>query len=167
MNTIYLDNEELTVYGNLPEIGEQAPPFILTDENFNEVILDDFKNEPLLINIYPSIDTTICFNSVINFNNKLKHKKMNIICVSMDLPFAIKRIHQAGTLDKVKILSDFRNREFGHLYGVTIANGPLAGLLARAIIILNSNHKVIYRELVRNIASPPDYKKALDTLYIQ
>jgi thiol peroxidase len=166
MSTICLKDKEMAVYGELPNIGEQAPSFILSDEDLNLVILDDFKNKPLLINIYPSIDTTVCFESVKIFNQQLKGKNVGVICVSMDLPFAIKRIHQQGTLEQVTILSDFRNRDFGNLYGVTIANGPLAGLLARAVIVLDSNHKVVYRELVKDISNPPDYKAAIASLNI-
>lgn len=154
----------MAVYGELPAVGSPAPAFTLTDENLNLVVLDDFKNRSLLINIYPSIDTTICFDSVVKFNEQLSGKNLDIICVSMDLPFAIKRIHREGSLKHVKILSDFRNRDFGNHYGVTIANGPLAGLLARAVIVLDSNHTVIYHELVSDIATPPNYKKAIDSL---
>ena len=166
MSTIHLKNNEMAIYGELPAIGSPAPSFILTDENLNLVVLEDFNNKPLLINIYPSIDTTVCFDSVVKFNQQLKDKNVDVICVSMDLPFAIKRIHQEGTLEQVTILSDFRNRDFGNQYGVTIANGPLAGLLARAVIVLDKNHNVIYRELVADIATPPNYEAAIASLAI-
>ncbi|HBI21372.1 MAG TPA: thiol peroxidase [Legionella sp.] len=166
MSTICLKDKEMAIYGELPNIGAQAPSFILSDEDLNLVILDDFKNQPLLINIYPSIDTTVCFESVVTFNQQLRDKKVAVICVSMDLPFAIKRIHQQGALEQVTILSDFRNRDFGNLYGVTIANGPLAGLLARAVIVLDAHHKVVYRELVKDISNPPNYKAAIASLHL-
>ncbi|MFZ4077660.1 MAG: thiol peroxidase [Legionellaceae bacterium] len=164
MNIIQLKDKEMVVYGELPAIGTTAPDFILTDEDLNLVTLDDFKQKALLINIYPSLDTVVCFDSVVKFNQELKDQKIDVICVSMDLPFAIKRIHQDGTLTKVRMLSDFRNRDFGHQYGVTIANGPLAGLLARAVIVLDANHTVVYHELVLDISKPPAYDKAIASL---
>lgn len=166
MATIYLKEKRLHTYGNLPEIGSNAPNFVATKSDLSTCSLDDFKGKPLLINIYPSIDTQICFESVKKFQQAVvMNQDIEILCISMDLPFALKRVISGENLDAITFLSDFRNREFGNLFGLTIADGPLAGLLARAVIVLDLNHRVIYHELVADVSNPPDYQAAFDKLY--
>jgi thiol peroxidase len=165
MGIIYLKEKQLHTYGELPEIGSVAPNFIATKTDLTTCSLDDFKNKAILINVYPSIDTQVCFESVKKFQKAaLNNHDIEILCISMDLPFALKRVISGEKLEAITFLSDFRNREFGHLFGLTIADGSLAGLLARAVIVLNSNHQVIYHELVAEVSNPPNYQAALDQL---
>ena len=118
-----------------------------------------------MIDVYPSIETEICFESVKKFQEiAIDNPKIAVLCVSMDLPFTLRRLEQGENFQRVVLLSDFRNREFGDLFGLTIINGPLAGLLARAVIILDRSHHVIYHELVPDISSRPNYQAALDLL---
>jgi thiol peroxidase len=165
METIYLREKQLHTCGNLPEIGSDAPNFIATRLDLSTCSLEDFKNQAILINVYPSIDTKVCFDSVKKFHDAaLQKHDIKILCISMDLPFALNRIVSGEHLEKLTFLSDFRNREFGDLFGLTITDGPLAGLLARAVIVLDSNHRTIYQELVSDISNPPNYQAALDAL---
>ena len=168
MGTIYLKKKQLHTYGELPEIGSTAPNFIATRSDLSTCALDDFKNKAVLINVYPSIDTQVCFESVKKFQQAaLNRHNIEILCISMDLPFALKRVISGEHLEGITFLSDFRNREFGELYGLTIADGPLAGLLARAVIVLDATHRVIYHELVYDVSNPPNYQAALDKLLTQ
>ncbi|PJD92936.1 MAG: lipid hydroperoxide peroxidase [Legionella sp.] len=168
MGTIYLKEQRLRTYGELPEIGSEAPDFVATKVDLSTCSLADFKNRAVLINVYPSIDTKVCFDSVKKFQEAaVINHDVAVLCISMDLPFALKRVLQGENLKSITFLSDFRNREFGDLFGVTIVDGPLAGLLARAIIVLDSNHRVIYHELVADVSNPPNYQAALDRLLTQ
>lgn len=168
MGIIYLKEKQLHTYGELPKIGSVAPNFIATKTDLTTCSLDDFKNKVVLINVYPSIDTQVCFESVKKFQKAaLNNHDIEILCISMDLPFALKRVISGENLKAITFLSDFRNREFGDLFGLTIADGSLAGLLARAVIVLDSNHRVIYHELVADVSNPPNYQAALDKLLTQ
>ena len=161
MSKIKLDGGSFYVYGELPAIGNKAPNFCLTKTDMTVTTLEDYKGQSVLINVYPSIDTQLCFSSVQKFEEECKDSDLNILCVSMDLPFALRRVREGEELDKVILLSDFRNRDFGELYGLTIAEGPFAGLLARAVILLDSEHNVVHKELVADIATPPNYNEIL------
>ena len=161
MSKIKIDESSFYVYGELPDIGSRAPNFYLTRTDMTVVDLSSYKDKPVLINVYPSIDTQLCFSSVQKFEADCKNTDLNILCVSMDLPFALKRVNEGENFEKVELLSDFRNRDFGEVYGLTIAEGPLAGLLARAVILLDKDHKVVHTELVSNIANPPNYEEIL------
>lgn len=165
METIYLREKQLHTCGSLPELGTEAPNFVAARLDLSTSSLEDFKDQAILINVYPSIDTKVCFDSVKKFHDTaLKQQDIKILCISMDLPFALNRIVSGEHLDQLIFLSDFRNREFGDLFGLTITDGPLAGLLARAVIVLDSNHRIIYHELVSDISNPPNYQAALDAL---
>ncbi len=165
MGILYLKEKRIHTYGDLPEIGSLAPNFVATKVDLSTCSLEDFKDKAILLNVYPSIDTKVCFESVKKFQAAaIENQNIEILCISMDLPFALKRVLNGEQLHSITFLSDFRNREFGDLFGLTIADGPLAGLLARAIIVLNANHQVIYHELVRDISNPPNYQAAFDTL---
>ena len=162
MTTIHLRDIPMHTFGNLPKIGQAAPNFIATTSELASVSLSDFAGKRVLLNVYPSIDTSVCLGSVKRFNKEAKTgEALIILCISMDLPFALKRIATGEELTDILLLSDFRNREFGELYGLTITDGPLAGLLARAVIALDETHTVTYVELVSDISNPPDYLKAL------
>ena len=165
MGTVFLKEQQLHTYGDLPKIGTAAPNFVATRTDLSTCSLDDFKNKAILINVYPSIDTQVCFESVKKFQDAaLTHQSIEILCLSMDLPFALQRVAKGEKLTSITFLSDFRNREFGDLYGLTIADGPLAGLLARAILVLDTHHHIVYHELVTDISKPPNYSLALDQL---
>ncbi len=165
MPNIVLDGYEYTTHGSLPNVGDTAPDFSLCDIDLNSVEKEDLAGLPVIINVFPSIDTSQCFNSVKTLNDSLvKMKTGRIICVSMDLPFTLKRVGLSESFINVLLLSDFRNRDFGEQYGLTIADGPLAGLLARAIFVLDGEQKIIYRELVEDISNPPNYAAAFEAI---
>lgn len=148
-----------------PKVGDKAPDFTLTKTDLSTVTLADYKGKTVLFNVYPSIDTVVCFESVKRFNETLSRDENSIIvCVSMDLPFALKRIGDAEQYKNVDLLSDFRNREFGDHYGLTILDGPLAGLLARAVIVIDPNQRVTYAELVNDITHSANYELAIQQI---
>ena len=149
-------------YGELPALNQKAPNFSLTDMNLETRSLEkDYMNKPVLINVYPSLDTSVCFASVQTFCTELNKSNIIVLGVSMDTPFALQRIANQLVFDKMNLLSDLKNRYFGASYGVTIADGPLGGLLARAVFLLDAEHTLIYRELVEDVAKPPNYDAIL------
>ncbi len=161
MSTVCLKDKNYHTLHELPKVGQMAPSFAVTKTDLSTVRLDDFKNQPIIINVYPSIDTTVCFQSVRTFQKRMApNNPLAILCISMDLPFALKRIAEGEQLKDIILLSDFRNRAFGDLYGLTVIDGPLAGLLARAVIVLNKKHEIIYHELISDISLPPNYDAA-------
>lgn len=165
MATITLKGNPIETSGSLPEIGSQAPAFNLTRTDLSSCTQDDFSGKTIVLNIFPSIDTPTCAASVRRFNAEaILQKDTVVLCISADLPFAHKRFCEVDGLDNVIPLSVFRSAAFGLDYGLTITTGPLAGLLARAIIVINPDGKVIYTELVPEIAQEPDYHKALSVL---
>jgi thiol peroxidase len=151
--------------GPLPRIGAKAKDFILTANDLSDRTLSDFKGEKLLLNIFPSVDTPVCAMSVRRFNAEAaKVKNARILCISRDLPFALGRFCGAEGIDRVLTLSELRNRDFGSNYGLDMVTGPMAGLLARAVIVIDTDGKVSYRELVDDITHEPDYEAALKAL---
>ncbi|WP_058482409.1 thiol peroxidase [Legionella spiritensis] len=162
MSEIKCNDTIMHTYGELPELNQPAPDFVLTDINLEARSLAiDYAAKPVLINVYPSLDTSVCFASVEKFHQELKGKDIVILGVSMDTPFALKRISNKLGYENIHLLSDIKNRYFGASYGVTIADGPLGGFLARAVFLLDKNHILIHRELVEDIANPPDYEAIL------
>ncbi len=148
--------------GELPSKGSAAPDFTLTKGDMSDVSLRDFADKKKILNIVPSLDTGTCAASARRFNEEIKkHGDAVVLTVSGDTPFAQKRFCEAASIDSVVTLSQLRNREFGENYGVTMTDGPLAGLLARAVIVLDTNNKVEYTQLVPEIANEPDYEGAL------
>ena len=164
MSIINLREQSMHTYGSLPKVGQAAPNFLLCDINLEDIELKDLSGKNLLINVYPSVDTKICFESVKFFSENLPAYDAHLVCVSMDLPFSIARVKKALALENAYMLSDFRQRSFGSDYGLTIADGPLSGLLARAVIVISSTGKVLYTELVEDISNPPNYEAALESL---
>lgn len=151
--------------GDLPRIGETAPDFILTSKDLTDITLRDHAGQIVVLNIFPSIDTPVCAMSVRKFNSEIgKHDNAVVICVSADLPFAHSRFCGAEGLDHVISASTFRSPEFGDAYGVRIADGPLAGLMARAVVVIDGRGQVAYSQLVKEIAEEPDYETALACL---
>lgn len=162
MSIIQMKELKMHSVDGFPKVGDKAPDFSLTKTDLSTVTLADYKGKTVLFNVYPSIDTVVCFESVKRFNAiQSRDENSVIVCVSMDLPFALKRIGDAEQYNNVDLLSDFRNREFGEQYGLTILDGPLAGLLARAVIIVDANQRVTYTELVDDITNSPDYDRAI------
>ncbi len=151
--------------GNLPKIGSKAPDFVLTKTDLSDVSLKDFQGKRLILNIFPSIDTPVCSSSVRKFNEHAANlSNTEVLCVSIDLPFAHARFCGAEGLERVTSVSALRTRDFGKDYKVVITDGPMAGLFSRAVVIVNEEGDVIYTEQVPEIAQEPDYDKALNAL---
>ncbi len=165
MAKITLKGTPVQTSGDLPPVGHNAPNFTLTKMDLSELSLSELKGQRVVLNIFPSLDTSTCATSVRTFNQRANELPDTVIlCVSADLPFAQKRFCGAEGLEQVVPVSDFRNKTFGGDYGVTILDGALKGLLARAVVTLDENGKVIYTELVPEIGSEPDYDAALKSL---
>ena len=160
MVQITLQGNPINTNGDLPSVGDDAPVFKLTDADLNDVGLDSYKGKKKLLNIVPSLDTPVCAASTEKFNEAARDRDdVVMLIVSADLPFAMSRFFK--TLDNVIPLSMMRNKNFAKDYGVLIQDGPLAGITARAIVVMDENDKVVYTEMVPEIAQEPDYEKAL------
>jgi thioredoxin-dependent peroxiredoxin len=150
---------------DLPKVGSSAPDFKLTAADLSDHSLADFKGKKKLLNIFPSIDTPVCAMSTKKFNDAAaKHGNAVMIMISADLPFAMARFCGAENTNTVKTLSMMRDRHFAKDYGVLLTDGPLAGITARAVVVLDENNKVLYTELVPDITQEPNYEKALAAL---
>ena len=157
-----LQGNTFNTVGDLPEVGAAAPDFSLTRTDLTEITLGDLKGQRIVLNVFPSLDTDVCAASVRRFNEVAQGMEDTyVLCASMDLPFAHKRFCGAEGLEAVVSVSDFRTGAFGEAYGVKIVDGPLAGLLARSVLIIDESGKVIYTELVPETAQEPDYDAAL------
>jgi thioredoxin-dependent peroxiredoxin len=155
---ITLRGKKVQLAGDLPRIGHTAPKFTLTDSDCNDRNLSEFLGKNLILNVFPSIDTNTCAASTKAFNEQVKSLPNTLIlCISMDLPFANQRFCQSFNVDQVILLSDFRNRSFGQDYGLTMMNGPLAGLLARAVILIDPKGVIRYQEVVPELVTEPNY----------
>jgi thiol peroxidase len=153
----------INTVGELPAVGSPAPAFTLTGSDLGPVSNDQFHDKPVLLNIFPSVDTPVCATSVRTFNERAAAGGLSVLCVSNDLPFAQARFCGAEGIENVKTASGFRD-SFGKDYGVTIADGPFAGLLARAVVVIGADGNVTYSELVPEIANEPNYDAALAAL---
>ena len=162
MATITLKGNPIHTCGELPKVGTKAPDFVLVKADLSDVSLADFKGKKKILNIVPSLDTGVCAASAKRFNDEMKKlQNVVVLTISMDLPFAQDRFCKAEHVENVITLSDMRSKNFGKLYGVEIVDGPLAGLLSRAIVVLDENDTVVYTQQVPEIAQEPDYEKAL------
>jgi len=151
--------------GDLPAVGQPTPDFKLVANDLKDLTLADFAGKKKLLNIVPSLDTSVCALSTRKFNDHAKaHPDTVILVISADLPFAQKRFCGSEGLSNVVTLSMMRSRKFAKDYGVLLEDGPLAGLTARAIVVLDENNLVRYSELVPEIAQEPDYNAALAAL---
>ncbi len=165
MATVTLKGTEIHTLGNLPENGTTAPNFQLTKNDLSEVSLDDYSGQKVVLNIFPSIDTGTCAQSVRQFNQEAAElENTKILCISRDLPFAQARFCGAEGIDKVETLSDFRDGNFGKAYQVEFTDGPLQSLHSRAVVVLDENGTVKYSEQVPEIVDEPNYKAALEAL---
>ena len=163
--TVTLKGTPFRVDGDLPAAGAKAPDFKLTSGALADVSLKDFAGKRKVMNIYPSIDTPTCATSTRKFNEAAGNMANAVVlCVSADLPFAAKRFCDLEGLKNVAHLSTFRHPEFLKAWGVGLAEGPLAGLSARAVVVLDENDKVIHSEMVPEIADEPNYAAALKAL---
>jgi thioredoxin-dependent peroxiredoxin len=163
MAQITLRGNPTNTVGELPSIGAPAPAFTLTGTDLGSVTNDQFSGKPLLLNIFPSIDTPVCGMSVRTFNEKVAGSGVSVLCVSNDLPFAQKRFCGAEGIENVTTASGFRDT-FGQDYGITIAEGPMAGLLGRAVVVIGADGNVSYSELVPELGQEPNYDAALAAL---
>ncbi len=160
-----LKGNPVNTSGRLPRLGMRAKDFVLTANNLADMTLADFAGKKILLNVFPSVDTSVCAMSVRTFNAEAaKVKNAVILCVSRDLPFALGRFCGAEGIDRVITLSELRNRDFGRNYGLEMIDGPMAGLLARAVIVLDAEGKVAYTELVDDITHEPNYAAAIKAL---
>jgi len=165
MATITLRGNKTETVGNLPARGTAAPAFSLVKTDLSETGLADCAGKTVVLNIFPSIDTPTCAKSVRTFNEAAAGRDGTIVfCISADLPFAHNRFCEVEGLKNVVPLSCFRNPGFGQSYGVTIATGPLKGLLSRAIVVIDGAGKVVYTEQVPEIGQEPDYQAALASI---
>ncbi|MDX1634459.1 MAG: thiol peroxidase [Marinobacter sp.] len=165
MATITRRGTPVHTAGDLPATGQPAPEARFTQNDLSELALSDLKGQRVILNIYPSIDTPTCAKSTRRFNEEAAALPgTRVLCVSADLPFAQARFCGAEGLERVITVSTFRNPEFGKTYGVEMLDGPLKGLLSRAIVVIDESGTVVHTEQVPEIAQEPDYQAALAAL---
>tara|TARA_R110000868_G_scaffold104694_2_gene288595 strand:+ start:5454 stop:5960 length:507 start_codon:yes stop_codon:yes gene_type:complete len=165
MATVTLKGNEIHTIGNLPKTGASAPNFTLTKSDLSTVTLEDYKGKKIVLNIFPSVDTGTCAQSVRQFNTEAAELENTVVlCISKDLPFAQARFCGAEGIANVEMLSDFKDGNFGNNYGLTFSDGPLAALLSRSVVVLDENGNVLYTEQVAETVEEPNYKAALEAL---
>lgn len=165
MASISLGGNPVHTSGELPQTGAKAPEFTLVKGDLSTASLSDFKGTKLVLNIFPSVDTGTCAASVRKFNEKASSlENTKVLCISRDLPFAQNRFCGAEGLENVISLSDFKDGSFGSAYGLTVTDGPLAGLHSRVVVVVNEEGNVVYTEQVADIKDEPDYDNALAAL---
>jgi len=165
MSQVTFKGQPLRINGQFPAAGNTAPAFSLVGKDLADVTLTSFAGQRKILNIFPSIDTPTCATSVRHFNELAARLDNTVVlCISADLPFAQSRFCGAEGLDNVATLSTLRGAAFLSDYGVAVAEGPLAGLAARAVLVLDANNKVLHAELVSELGNEPDYDAALAAL---
>lgn len=165
MATITLKGNPIHTVGTFPSSGTKAPDFLLVDTDLNNRSLKDYAGKRKIISIVPSLDTSVCSTSAKKFNEQIKHHpEALVLLVSADLPFAQKRMCTAEKMKNIIPLSMMRDKKFAHDYGVLIEDGPLAGICARAVFVLDEHDRIVYTQLVPEITQEPDYDKALEAL---
>ena len=164
-STVTLGGNPVQVSGKFPQKGDTAPALSLVGNDLADVTLKQFAGKRKILNIFPSIDTPVCQASVRHFNQDAAGMKDTaVLCISADLPFAQGRFCGAEGIQNVTMLSMMRGRQFLKDYGVAMETGPLAGLAARAVIVLDENNKVLHAQMVPEVAQEPDYAAALAAL---
>jgi thioredoxin-dependent peroxiredoxin len=162
MARITLQGASINTCGDLPAAGDPAPDFLLTKTDLSDFSLAQYRGKKVVLNIFPSIDTPVCSLSVERFNHEMgKRENAVVLCASRDLPFAHARFCAAKGIEHVVSASEMRDVRFGESYGVRIIDGPMEGLLARAVVVIDEDGKVLYSQLVGEIADEPDYDAAL------
>lgn len=165
METIYFKGTPCHTYGSVPAIDTKAPEFTLVTPALEKIKLSDFRGKRVVLNVFPSLDTEVCAASVRRFNNEASQFDNTVVlCISMDLPFAAGRFCTINGINNVTPASAFNSPEFGKEYGLQLIDGPLDGLLARAVLIVDEEGRVIYRDLVEEITNEPAYQEAIDVL---
>lgn len=165
MASVTLHGNKCNTNGDLPTVGSTAPDFHLVDSQLNDVHLADYSGKKKLLNIVPSLDTGTCATSTKKFNELISTRDdVVVLVVSGDLPFAQERFCGAEGIENVITLSMMRSRNFAKDYGVLLTDGPLAGIATRAVVVIDENDKVIYTQLVGEIADEPDYDAAMAAL---
>lgn len=165
MSSITLQGKPCHTIGTLPAVGTKAPDFTLTKTDLSDIHLADFAGKTIILNIFPSIDTPTCAIAAKKFNEKANQLANTVVlCVSADLPFAQKRFCAAEGLNQIIPASIFRHPEFGTSYGVKVIDGPITGLLSRAVVIINEKGQVIYTQQVAEISAEPDYAAVFHSL---
>ena len=165
MAKITFKGNEVNTNGSLPAVGAEAPDFKGVKSDLSELHLKDLKGKNVILNIFPSLDTSVCATSVRKFNKLAASLPDTVVlAISKDLPFAHARFCTTEGIENVIPLSDFRFSDFDESYGVRMADGPLGGLLARAVVIVGKDGKVAYTELVPEITQEPDYDKAIEAV---
>jgi thioredoxin-dependent peroxiredoxin len=167
MAKITLQGNDINTAGNLPTVGTDLSGIEakLTKGDLSEVSLSEFKGKKVILNIFPSLDTPVCAASVRKFNEEAsKLENTEVLCISKDLPFAQGRFCTSEGIENVTNLSEFKGNDFSDKLGVIIADGPLAGLMARAVVVLDEEQNVIHSELVPEIVQEPNYENALKAL---
>lgn len=163
--TVICRGQEAHTSGPMVKVGQQAPDFRATNADLQDVSLSSFKGKRIILNIFPSLDTPTCALSVRQFNARASELENTVVlCLSMDLPFAQSRFCSVEGLNNVVPLSVFRSHDFLKEYGLQLADGPLKGLMARAVIVIDETGKVRYTQLVSNISNEPDYDAALQAV---
>jgi thiol peroxidase len=165
MANITFKGNPVHTIGELPQLGSNAPDFRLVKSDLTEVSLTDFKGKYVVLNIFPSLDTGTCAASVRRFNKEAADMPNTVVLgISADLPFAAGRFCSTEGIENVVTLSCFRDPSFGKDYGLLITDGPMKGLLARAVVVIDPQGKVIHTELVSEIAQEPDYHSAINSI---
>lgn len=165
MATITLKGKPITTSGSLPAVGSKAPDFMLVAEDLSDVTLANFKGKKKILNIVPSLDTSVCATSARKFNERARElANCVVVIVSADLPFASERFRSAEGLQDIVTLSMMRSQDFARDYGVLITSGPLAGLCARSVVVLDENDRVIHAQLVPELSREPDYDQVLQAV---
>lgn len=165
MSQVTLKGNPVNTIGELPSVGSHAPEFSLVGSNLGDVKNTDFAGKRMILNIFPSLDTATCAASVRRFNVEAsKLDNAAVVCVSKDLPFAHGRFCTTEGIANVVSASEFRSNSFGKSYGVMITDGPLQGLMARAVVVVDADGKVLHTQLVPEITEEPDYEAALKSL---
>jgi len=162
MATITLKGKPISTSGNLPAVGSRAPDFRLVAEDLSDVSLANYKGKKKILNIVPSLDTSVCATSARKFNERAKEiPNCAVLMISADLPFASERFRSDEGLTEIITLSMMRSRDFARDYGVLLTSGPLAGICARAVVVLDENDQVLHTELVSELAREPNYEQVL------
>jgi thioredoxin-dependent peroxiredoxin len=165
MAQVTFKGNPINTAGSLPRVGSAAPDFTVIKTDLIPISLGELKGKKTVLNIFPSIDTPVCANSVRRFNAEAsKLANTVVLCISKDLPFAQKRFCAAEGLENVIPASEYRDSSFSSAYGVTLVDSPLQGLFSRAIVVVDEKGTVLYTEQVPEIAQEPDYEKALAAL---
>jgi thiol peroxidase len=165
MAEILFKGKPVHTRASLPALGSPAPEFRLTRGDLSDAALSDFKGKALILNIVPSLETSVCALSAKRFELEVKERpRLVVLTISRDIPFAQVRFCKTEGVENVVMLSELRDRAFGRDYGVEMVDGPLAGLLSRAVVAVDPRGVVVYTEQVPEIGQEPDYRRALEAV---